>query len=212
MGGYSRAPLATRGFYGSYPKRGRPELKYIEADDGGAAGIPTAGEISFLNPVAGGTGINDRIGRKYTMKSILFRLGLYPSSANNAPVGTLVRCLIVYDAQNNSSAAGPSVSDILMTATWDSAMNLDNRERFKILYEKTFTMAATLYTTGALTAGSPRPVAVDKFRKCYLPVINSGVGGTTADIATGAVYLLLIANINNTVVRDWRSRIRFTDE
>lgn len=214
MGGYSRAPLSTRGYIGSYGwlRRGKPELKYTEADDGAAAGIPTAGEIFFLNPLQAGTGITDRIGRKCMMKSLLLRLGLYPSTTNSAPSGTIVRALIVYDAQNNSSAAGPNVSDILMTATWDSSMNLDNRERFKILWEKMFTVAATTYTTGALSAGSPRPIAYEKWRKMNLPVIFSGVGAGTADIATGAVYMLLIANINNTVVRDWRTRIRFTDE
>lgn len=208
------APLASRGWIGSYGwlRRGKPELKYTEADDGGAAGIPATGEVTFINPLQAGTGITERIGRKCMMKSLLLRIGIYPSTTNSSPSGTIVRAMIVYDAQTNSTASPPAVTDILMTANWDSSMNLDNRERFKILWERMFTVAATSYTTGALTSGSPRPVAYEKWRKMNLPVIFSGVGASQADIATGAVFLLLIANVNNTAVRDWRTRIRFTDD
>jgi len=210
MGGYPRAPLATRGWYGSYGKGGRGELKYVDTDDIPAA-VAASGTVTLLNATASGTGITERVGRQITMTSYFGRFGYYPSSTVSAPVGTIVRVMVIYDAQTNSAAAAPAVSDILQSTSWDSPMNLNNRERFKILLEFKVTIGATTYTTGALTAGSPTPKVVEKFRKLNMVTTYSGVSATNANIATGAVYLVEIANANNTVTSDHYHRIRYTD-
>jgi len=210
VGGYTRAPLATRGWYGSYGKGGRGELKYIDTDDNPSA-VSASGLVTLLNAIASGAGINERVGRQVTNTSYFGRFGYYPSSTTSSPVGTIVRILVVYDAQSNSAAAPPAVSDILQSAAWDSPMNLNNRERFKILLEFKVTIGATAYTAGALTAGSPMPKVIEKYRKMGMTTTYSGVNATNANIATGAIYLVEIANVNNTVVSDHYHRIRYTD-
>lgn len=210
MGGYPRAPLSTRGFYGSYSKRGRTELKYIDNDTIPAA-VTSSGTVTLLNGVASGTGVNERVGRQNTNKSYFGRFGFYPSSTTNAPVGTIIRVIVFFDSQTNSAAAAPAVTDVLETTAWDSPMNLNNRERFKILLEFKVTVGATAYTAGALTAGSPVPRVVEKYRKLNMTTTFSGVGSGVSSIATGGIFLLTIANVNNTTTIDAYHRIRFTD-
>lgn len=211
MGGTLRAPLQQRGFWGGYSKRGRAELKYQDTE-GAPGGIPNSGQTILLNFLAQGTGVNQRVGRKCVMKSFLMRYGIYPSASTSAANGTIVRAMIVYDRSPNNAAALPAITDVLASATWDSALNLAYRERFLVLWDKTYTIGATQYTTGALTAGNPKPVAVQKYKKINLPVIFGGTGGDIVDISTGSLFLLEIGNINATVTSDWRFRLRFTDE
>lgn len=210
MGGGPRAPLRTGGWYGSYSKRGRSELKYVDTDNiPGAVG--STGSVTLLNGVASGTGVNERVGRQNTNKSYFGRFGFYPSSTTSAPLGTIVRIIVFFDSQTNSSASPPAVGDVLEATAWDSPMNLNNRERFKILLEFKITVGATTYTTGALTAGSPVPRVKEVYRKLNLTTTYSGVGASTSSIATGGIFLLAIANVNNTVTMDAYHRIRFTD-
>ncbi|AMH87771.1 putative capsid protein [Pacific flying fox faeces associated circular DNA virus-15] len=210
MGGGPRAPLATRGWYGNtYGKRGG-ELKYIDVDNVPAA-LPVGGTVDVLNAIASGAGIDERVGRQITLKSIFSRWGFYPSTTTSAPQGTIVRVLIVYDAQANSAASPPAVNEILATGTWDSPMNLNNRERFKIITEFKVTVGATLYTAGALTAGSPVPRVVEKYKKLNMTTTYSGPNNTNANIATGAIYVVTIPSLNNTVVADYYHRTRYMD-
>lgn len=210
MGGYPRAPLRTGGFYGSYSKRGRAELKYIDTELIPSL-VPATGTVDLLNGIPSGAGISERVGRQTTNKSYFGRWGFYPSSAASSPIGTIIRVIVVFDSQTNSTASPPAVTDILQQTSWESPMNLGNRERFKILLEFKVTIGATAYTAGALTAGSPMPKVVEKYRKTNMTTTFSGVGATNANIATGAIYCLTIANVNNLVTVDAYHRIRYTD-
>jgi len=211
MAGASRAPLRTRGFYGTYTRRGRDELKVI--DSGPITGNnPSAGGLTLLNGVSSGTDYTARIGRRTVMKSILFRFYLVPNiSATNGALGDVVRMMLVYDCQSN--AAAPAVGDILAggAPTFDSPMNLNNRDRFKILADKYYTIGSWLYTGTSLTAGSPRPVAAKIYKKMNLEVIFGGTGSTVGSIQTGAVYCLLISLNNSISTSVFNSRIRFID-
>lgn len=209
MGGGPRAPLATRGWYGSYAKRGRSELKYTDSEQVPSP-IPSTGTVDLLNALATGAGISERVGRQVTNKSWFGRFGFSPSGTS-ASVGAIARNIIVFDSQTNSTASPPAVGDILQQSTWDSPMNLNNRERFKILCEFTVTMGASAYTAGALTAGSPMPKVVEKYRKLNMTTTYSGVSATNANIATGAIYLLQICNVNGGITSDSYHRIRYSD-
>lgn len=202
------APPRTGGFYGLYNKRGRREVKTIDTDTAITA-IPLAGALQLLNGVAQGTDYTDRVGRKIILKSLFFRVNFFPSTTVNAPQGTVVRLLIVYDCQTN--AAAPTVTDILQVGTYDAPMNLNNRDRFKVLFDKFIMMCATSYTAGALATGDPCPKMLSKYKKMYMEQIFGGTGNTVGSINTGSIYALLIPSLQNAVQADSYFRVRFED-
>lgn len=202
------APVRTGGFYGSSTIRGRAELKTIDVDTALTA-VSQAGALQLLNGIATGTDFTARIGRKIIMKSLFFRAHFFPSATVDSPTGTFVRLLIFYDCQSNSAA--PIVGDVLTIGAYDSPMNLNNRDRFKVIYDKFINMSATDYTAGALTTGDPIPKQLQKYKKLNMEVVFSGIGATVASIQTGSVYALLIASADLTVAADSYFRIRFMD-
>lgn len=207
-----RAPLRTGGFYGLYTGRGREELKVIDVQSGGNVATGTGGgSVILINGVAQGTDYTNRIGRKVMLKSCLLRMNIVPNIANSSPQGDVVRVMIVYDCQTN--AAAPVLSDILLnpTVTYQSPMNLNNRDRFKILADKFYIMNANVYTAGALTAGSPRPVQIKIFKKMYMEEVFGGVGNTVGSIQTGALWLVIVGANTAFSTFAYETRVRFVD-
>lgn len=210
MAGTTRAPLRTGGFYGPYLRRGRDELKVI--DTGPVTGnTPASGGLTLLNGIIQGTDYTNRIGRRVIMKSLLFRFYLVPNiAATNGALGDIVRVMLIYDCQANATA--PSVPDILANGgSFSSPMNLNNRDRFKVLTDKFVTIGSWAYTGSTLAAGSPRPSQFKIYKKMNMEIIFGGVGGTVGSIQTGAVYCLLISLNNSLTTSIFDSRIRFID-
>jgi len=187
-----------------FTRRGRDELKFVDGNFVGTA--TTAGAIQLLNGVTQGTDYNNRIGRKMLMKSIMCRFIVKLGTVDSP--GQVIRLLIVYDAQTN--AALPAVTDVLQTADVLSPMNLNNRDRFKILSDKWWSTGAFDQTAGALTAGEFCPAMEKFYKKINLEVNNSGTANTIGSIATGGVYAIVIGEV---ATNDFElySRIRFTD-
>lgn len=183
-------------------------MKTIDTDTV-LSNVSLVGAVQLLNGVAQGTDFTDRIGRKIILKSLFFRVNFFPSATTAAPTGTTVRLLIVYDCQTNGAA--PLVSDILQSGNYDSPINLNNRDRFKVLYDKFIMMCATAYTAGTLAAGDPCPKMLTKYKKMYMEQIFGGTANTVGSIQTGSIYAMLIASANNTVQADSYFRVRFED-
>lgn len=202
-----RAPLSTRGYYGSYDRRGRDELKYIDTTSTGT--VNGTGSLTLLNGIAQGQDINQRIGRKVNLKSIFFRLDLYPATTASSPTGDIVRILVIYDCQTNSSA--PGIGNILVSPQYLAPMNLDYRDRFKILIDKHVTMPANVYTTGALTSGEGMPKICKVWKRLNMDEVFNGTAATIGSIATGSIYLLLLALGTNVTTANMWCRIRYTD-
>lgn len=200
-----RAPLRTGGFYGVYNRRGRDELKFVDAAVSFTAWT-TAGAIAILNGVAQGTDYNQRIGRSTLLKSILFRISV-GKSANNS-TGSTCRFLIFYDAQTNGAA--PAVTDVLAAASYLSPMNLNNRDRFKILCDTYIDTEA--YTADPIATGTFKNETKTMFKKFNMECQFSGTGATVGSIATGGIFILLISDEANTVGYEFYSRIRYTDK
>jgi len=202
------APPRSGGYYGV----GSGELKLI---DTGAAAITAVGSgagASFvtLNGCVPGSDISNRIGRKIVMKSLLGRLSIYPVATTNAPIGDVLRVIIFLDHQTN--ATGPTATtDVLQTANYQSPLNLANRDRFKVIFDKFFTVNANSYTAGALTTGDPRPVHKKLYKKMTEPTIyNAGTAGTVADITSNSLHMLAIT-ANGQTRLEYNYRVRFID-
>lgn len=213
-------PKATRGWDW---KAG--EKKFIDTIVVGVAqSTPTTPGVikpSFYlcNGVLQGTDYNNRIGREFRMCSWQLRLNFNHST--NSPISQVVRVMLVYDKQPNAVQA--LSTDILAAITGvvnsQSFNNLNNRDRFVTLYDKQIYMNLS---GGPLNAGGGCDVAYrNKFKKCWLPVVNNNTGNGIGSIQTGAVYLLLLGNYappaNPGVDPDYRVqvdggvRIRFYD-
>lgn len=203
-----RAPLRSGGFLGLYSRRGREELKVIDTTQTTTA-APTAGTVILLNGVAQGTDYTNRIGRKVIIKSLLMRYTLVPNTSSNTPAGDCVRLLIVYDAQCNS--ATPAIGDILQNSAFNDPINLNNRDRFKVLSDKYVGMGACQYAAGTLTAGAPFAKQVKVYKRMGLEQIFSGTGATSGSISTGGLFLIIIAGFNQQTNVIWTSRTRFVD-
>lgn len=204
------APFRTGGFFGLWNGRRATELKTIDNNSAPiSSNIPNTGNISLLSGVAAGTDYNQRIGRKIMLKSILLRLNIQPVSTTSQPVGDAVRIIVFYDTQTNGAI--PLVADVLQSANYTSPLNLNNRDRFKVIMDKYLGTEAAVYTAGALTSGSPKVRALTKYRKCGLEAIYSGTGATVGSIATGGIFILYISQANNVNNIQIDSRIRFMD-
>lgn len=201
------APARTGGFYGLYTKRGRTELKTID-QSGQNSTITAAGTVTLLNGIGQGTDYTQRIGRQVLLKAINFKIDIRLAGLTTG-AGETVRCLLVYDCQTN--AAAPAVTDILNTATPLSPMNLNNRDRFKVLKDWIVPLEVSQYTAGVLNAGSPMRHVKKTYKRISMDMIFGATGSTVGSINTGGIFLLMIGIVGSVAVFDYDSRVRFMD-
>jgi hypothetical protein len=210
-GGPYAAPLRTGGFFGNlYRPRGLgPELKVIDNSTANYT-TTTAGALGLLNGVAQGSDYTNRIGRKIMMKSLLFRLCTTPTPGvtSSSPKGCTVRVIVFYDHQTNG--APPAVTDILNGATYLQPTNLNNRDRFIILMDKFIACEAYLNAASVLNTGAPKTHVLKKYIKMSKDVVFQNTSNAVADIASGSLYSLIIAD-NTTWNYDVNTRVRFVD-
>jgi len=170
--------------------------------------IDGTGDTVLLNGIAAGTDYTNRIGRKVILRSILARFTVLPGSTS-VVTGDSVRVLIVYDSQSNG--AQPTVADILNTANFLEPMNLSNRDRFKVLFDKQVPMNATVYAAASPTAGTPAPRVFKMYKKLNLDQIFQGTTAAFSSIASGSIWLLPISLQDDLNTLYYNVRIRYED-
>lgn len=181
-----------------------------------------AGVITLLNGVAQGTDYNARIGRKIVMASIYIRGSIYIEATWNKNVNSIIpsqtaRLILIYDMQTNGTA--PVLTDILNTAGTEiesAQLNLNNRDRFKILKDKCFAFDAcqTDANGGILGGGMHTDYCFKIYKKLKMETIFGGTDASTGSIVSGALWLLTVGSqpagatdVNASIT----SRIRFMD-
>lgn len=216
----SRVPLASRGW------RPNSVEKKVNDNNVNNYNINTTGSVTLLANPALGTDFNQRIGRRITYKSIYIRgfvstdASNTPTVATNATPSSLARMILLYDAQPNGAA--PAILDVLVTASACAQFNLNNRDRFIILADKTFALGHYVVTTTATQALASTAQQVYKV-KCYkkVPVraqdavFNAVNGGTVADINTGALFMIWIGTVAagaTDSLAQVSTRVRFNDK
>lgn len=205
------APIATRGFRGIYGGRGqrrrqRAELKTID-NNAFTSNYDTTGTITLINGVIQGTDFNQRVGRKFMMKSIYCRI----ASANNAtmPAPTVLRWLLVYDSQTNATL--PAITDILNSVSTLSTNNLSNRDRFTILADQTWVPTTQVSDTAAVVNFADFS---KYFKKGSWEVVNGGTAATVGSIQTGGLYFVTVGDTaagTAAAVAVVTTRVRFVD-
>lgn len=206
----------TGGFY----KRGgasanRAELKFFDT----AQTINPILEIdngfpSSLVHIVQGTGESERIGRKILVKQIQIRLNFALGTTDDPTRPNQTFRFVMYiDKQANGQQTDPDTQ--LFTGDQPFAYrNLANSYRFKVMFDKIFTMnsmAATgndVGTTGDF--GTVRKYLTIS-KRCNIPILYSGVTGGMSEIKTNnityAVYAIT-ANVLGSLTA--HVRIRFT--
>lgn len=187
------APPATRGY--------RPNNVERKVNDIDTATYQanTTGVFTILCLPVVGADFNQRVGRKITIKSVYIKgmiqneQAVTPTAGANGPQH--LRMVIVYDMQPNGAV--PATTDLLVSATPASQLNLNNRDRFKVLADKEFVMGPTVYSTTAtqsVASFNQQAYFVKKYKKLNLEVVFSTSGGTIADITSGALYMFWIGS------------------
>lgn len=179
-----------------------------------------------LNPVTNGAEIYQRTGRKIYMKSVHIKGTLVPVIANvDSLHNAILRMIVFYDAQPN--AAFPAIATLLKDSTAGGAttefseLNLDNRERFKILREKVWVMGPTTATAAsnygqAYIQDGSQCLVINEFIKLKKieALYNATNGGTIADLTSGSIVIVLIADAVTTDsvwAMSYTSRLRYYD-
>lgn len=212
------APLANRGF-GSMTIAANRERKFYDIDSG-TVRANTTGAFSLLSVPVLGSDFTNRIGRKILNKSLYIRGRVTITSAVTGAVNTIgcqqARMIIVVDNQPNGAA--PATTDLLKQSLVESQLNANNRDRFKVIKDKTFIFEPYINVTTATQAQS----AVNRASydiKCYKKlnvetIFNGTNGGTIGDVNSGAIYMFWIgSNIagGSDVSAILTTRIRFDD-
>lgn len=230
FGTVTRRPFIHRGLPATAGLMGGPGAGEQHSVDvaTGFSGFALAGVVGGpFNGISVGSEMYQRVGRKIKMQSILIKGFIAPSSANLAAVpAQMGRWMLVYDRQ--PAGALPAPGDILLlrnnvgAAITDSTcgMNLDNRERFAVLVDKTFHLpaigvnGATPASAVTLSLYNIQPIKIFKKLK-GLETVYSASTGLIGDIRTGSLISLAIGSGDGNATPAWGinfgTRVRFTD-
>lgn len=201
------APYRSGGFYGA-SVRSPAERKVIDTANATYA-VNTTGSVTLLNGVATGTDFTERIGRRVKCVALQVR-GYGGYDTNSAGNSQLIRFLLVEDMQTNGVLAG--VTDILQTAHPASFMNMNNRERFRVICDKTFILASL--TSAAANCATPSVFKFDIYKKINVPVTFEGTSNTVGSISSGALLAVWVGSTaagTNDAYANCTFRVRFTD-
>lgn len=150
----------------------------------------TTGTVNLLNGVATGTDFTERIGRKILIKSIYIQgiVQTLDTVSNNC----LNRLIVVLDKQPNGAA--PAINDVLVSSNSTEQLNLNNRDRFRILADKRFATAQIDTTATQAFAGSPTCHVVKIYKKCNITTQYSGTTNGIGSLATNAIHMITVGN------------------
>ena len=124
----------------------------------------------------------------------------------------MARLMIIEDLQTNGVIATPA--DILQAVTVSSFMNLNNRDRFRVLREEIMTVGSFSNVATQSYAAGNQIVPINIYAKCNIPVCFEGTTGAIGSISSGAIYVFLIGNVAagaNDGVAQLSCRVRFID-
>lgn len=190
---------AFRGFRGVGQRRAA-EKKVIDIANA-VYQVNTTGSFTLLNGCVQGTDYTNRIGRKIVVKSVYIRGAVYVEPAVTPAVATApaqqARMILFLDLQPNGAA--PAATDLLTAANPYSMLNLNNRDRFRILRDEVFVFDPYFNVT---TATQAQAAVTNTYKEvnCYKKlnlesIYNAGNAGTIGDIQSGALYMFWIGSV-----------------
>lgn len=191
------------------PIQPRKELKYVDVANANYDIQSGAGVLTLLNGIATGDDNTTRDGRQATMKS-LHVVGKVTANQGSA-IPAVWRMLLIWD--NAPNGAAPVVTDILTADTSASFPLVNNANRFTILRDCRYPVAAISTTATSSYAGAPTTLDIDEYVRLDEVTQFSGTGATIASIQNGAIWMLMVSDQPTFVIRgNVATRVRFTDD
>lgn len=195
----------------SYSRASSPEKKVINTTVT-SVGCNTTGTVTLLNGVATGTDFTDRVGRKIVNTVVQVRGFLIPDTTTASTTTNCCRVLVIEDLQTNGVA--PTIASIFHEATGTSFMNLNNRNRFRVLMDEQFVIGPINTTATTTLSPCPSSHSINFYKKCNIPTVFEGTDATVASISEGALWLVTLSNQPagaNDATFTFSSRVRFID-
>lgn len=201
----------TSGVYGRFQPSG-VESKFFDLNlthnniNSGTAGFGW----ESLNQIPQGDGPSARIGRSVTVTSVQFMYHL--DIDKNETNAIYLRCMLVLDKQCNGTAATPTM---LMNANHIlSYRNLDNADRFVVLYDKTQRASpSTVSGAGVHYQGANLKFV---YKKCNIPITfdQSATTGGISTIRSNNLFIIMWLNGHQTNDNDVKMtcRVRYRED
>jgi len=202
---YTAKPKATI-THGYKSSRNQTKGELLANDTNITQNHVQVGVMTLLNGISQGDDINNRKGRKINLKSFHIKGGIY-TLATSVADQLVARMALIYDKQSNGVA--PTFAQVYSDSTGHagSTRNLDNRERFKVIFEKS-------WYSGPNTS---QCYPLDIYKSFNLDTVYKGTDDAIASIATGALYLFiwgadLADTANHGMQTRATARIRYMDQ
>lgn len=201
------------------PDTGGGTLGHLPAD---AAPISASGMIirGLISGIKRGTSsYSERIGKQITLKQIdLYLQLLLPTTTDHQKTADAVR--VIFGIDNCPRTEQLNVSDVLAgvgsgSPSMTSPFNTSNSQRFKILYQDTFSLNALCH----LSSNTCSRIAAIPISKKLNQLVTYTHGGdlghiesdVTNHVASGMPFLLLISAVGNVKVSQVNTNVRYLD-
>lgn len=191
-----------------------PEIKYVD-NSVGASNITSGGAVVHLTAIAQGDTQGTRTGNTVYVKSLSI-IGRWSRASDVAlGVNNAYRIIVFVDKEQIADTA-PSVSDVVAGSPIPQFPNLDNLERFRVLYFGPIKEAARMQTDAdAFVLGTPSttPTVNMYFKVNLKPNIKVSYNGSAStDIEKNGIYIGFISNdIQDTIDTVATCRVGYTD-
>lgn len=169
-----------------YGKVDAPERKAIDY----ASAIydcDTTGSVTVINLIGQGSDFGQRIGRQVTCTAIQMEGHIQGQLTGNA---SKCRVMFIWDSQPNGVLA--TVNQILSNSTAASFMNLNFRDRFKVLMDHNVALQG--YLEAANATGASTVSNISFYKRIFYKTTFSGTTATIGDIQTGALLMLTVGD------------------
>lgn len=167
----------------------------------------------LINGITLGTQQGQRVGNRIRLKRAVGRVNFSQSGAAATLAPNSVRLLVVLDKQPNGAA--PSYTQLFTNTTageeYLSAINVDGEKRYKVLYDKLFTLQVH---GGSTNTPEEKTVRINIPLHKVITVYN-GTGSTVAAVNTNALHFMYLSDTSsaaaNPVVISAQWEIRYED-
>lgn len=190
------------------------ELKFhdVDVDDTVIAAGANVLNSGSVNQIAQGVTESTRVGRKAVIRSINWRWEAFMEQNPQAVGSTdsdVVRIILYLDRQANGATI--TNTDLLETADYQSFNNLSNKDRFRVLYDRTVPVnPQAAGGNGTTEDQSGVSVTGTCFLKCDIPVEFSSTTGAVSEIRSNNLGVMLCSK-NGIAGFGSKLRLRFTD-
>lgn len=189
-----------------------PELKFhdVAVDD---ASIALGGVIQnsgTVNIIAQGITETTRIGRKVTVRKILWKYTVTLLGGSTVGSTEVIRVILYVDHQTNKATA--AAGDLIETDDYDAFRNLGNGARFTILHDKTHALNPHASAgNGSANDSAGFSIFDEVYKTVNIPLEFNAAAGALTEILTNNIGVLLFSKNGAQAGFNSILRLRYSD-